>query len=254
MKKIIPPTEKINNKKLFVDELSIDDALKLMIDDQAKVIKVIKKLLPQINYITNSILTRLKKSDTGRIIYTGAGTSGRIAVQDGVELYPTFGWPKARLDFIIAGGKKSLTGSIENAEDNILEAKRMLNKLSLNKNDVVIGLAASGNTPFTNSVIKEASLLNCLTIGISNNPDGEILKNAKIGLTLSTGSEIITGSTRMKAGTSQKITLNLISTMLMILLKRIKKGQMTHMIPTNQKLKDRELRIKSFLGILKNIS
>ncbi len=248
MKKRIPPTEKINNKNLFIDEMSIDDALKLMIDDQSKVIKVLKKLRPEINFIIKSISNKLKKSKTGRIIYVGAGTSGRIAVQDGVELYPTFGWPKNRIDFIIAGGKSSLIGSVENAEDNIDEAKRMLNELCPNENDVVIGLAASGNTPFTSFVIKEASLSKSLTIGISNNPKGRILDYANLGLILSTGSEIVTGSTRLKAGTAQKITLNLISTMVMVKFNRVKKGQMTHMITSNQKLKDRKLRISSFLG------
>lgn len=248
MQKRIPPTEKINNKNLFIDEMSIDDALTLMIEDQSKVIKVLKKLRPEINLIIKSIFNKLKKSKTGRIIYAGAGTSGRIAVQDGVELYPTFGWPKNRIDFIIAGGKSSLIGSVENAEDNIDEAKRMLNELCPNENDVVIGLAASGNTPFTSFVIQEASLSKSLTIGISNNPKGRILDYANLGLILSTGSEIVTGSTRLKAGTAQKITLNIISTMVMVKFNRVKKGQMTHMITSNQKLKDRKLRISSFLG------
>ena len=124
----------------------------------------------------------------------------------------------------------------------------MLNELCPNENDVVIGLAASGNTPFTSFVIKEASLSKSLTIGISNNPKGRILDYANLGLILSTGSEIVTGSTRLKAGTAQKITLNLISTMVMVKFNRVKKGQMTHMITSNQKLKDRKLRISSFLG------
>ncbi len=248
MQKRIPPTEKINNKNLFIDEMSIDDALILMIEDQSKVIKILKKLRPEIIFIIKSIFNKLKKSKTGRIIYAGAGTSGRIAVQDGVELYPTFGWPKNRIDFIIAGGKNSLIGSVENAEDNIDEAKRMLNELRPNENDVVIGLAASGNTPFTSFVLQEASLSKSLTIGISNNPKGRILDYANLGLILSTGSEIVTGSTRLKAGTAQKITLNIISTMVMVKFNRVKKGQMTHMITSNQKLKDRKLRISSFLG------
>lgn len=248
MKKIIPPTEKINNKKLFVDEMITEDALKLMIDDQSKVIEVLNELIPQINNITKSIFNRLSQSKTGRIVYAGAGTSGRIAIQDGVELYPTFGWPKKRLDFIIAGGEKSLLRSVENAEDNVCEAKKMLTRLHLNEDDVVIGLAASGNTPFTSFVIEEASLSKSLTIGISNNPEGKILNKATLPLILSTGSEVITGSTRMKAGTAQKITLNLISSMVMIMFKRVKKGQMTHMVVSNNKLKERQLRIKSFLG------
>lgn len=248
MKKIIPPTEKIDNKNLFIDEMSTDDALKLMIDDQSKVIKVLNKLRPEFNTIIDLIFNKLKKSKTGRIIYAGAGTSGRIAVQDGAELYPTFGWPKNRIDFIIAGGKSSLIESVENAEDDIDEAKRMLNKLRLNENDVVIGLAASGNTQFTSFVMKEALLSKSLTVAISNNPKGKILDYATLGLTLSTGSEVITGSTRLKAGTAQKITLNIISTMVMVKFNRVKKGQMTHMITSNEKLKERKLRISSFLG------
>ena len=164
-------------------------------------------------------------------------------VQDGVELLPTFNWSDKRLDYIIAGGNKAIIKAVENAEDDVLAAKDAISKKLVNSNDVVIGLAASGNTPFTCKVLEEAEKKGALTIAISNNPDGYILKFGDVKIILDTQEEVISGSTRLKAGTAQKICLNIISSMVMIKMGRIKNGIMSHMVPTNEKLRNRKLRI-----------
>ena len=151
-----------------------------MIKEQKNAALIVKKSSESIEYAINSMYEHLISNKQGRLIYVGAGTSGRIGVQDGVELFPTFHWPKDRLDFIIAGGKRALLEAVEDAEDSIINAKRATEKLLVNSNDVVIGLAASGNTPFTCTVMEEATKKNALTIAISNNPKGIILKNSKI--------------------------------------------------------------------------
>ncbi|MDC1209562.1 N-acetylmuramic acid 6-phosphate etherase, partial [Pseudomonadota bacterium] len=175
----------------------------------------------------------------------GAGTSGRIGIQDGVELYPTFNWPKDRLDYIIAGGVSAILNAVENAEDSILSAKDAVITKLINYTDVVIGLAASGNTPFTCKVLEEANNKKALTIAISNNPKGKILKFGDIKIVLNTKEEVIAGSTRLKAGTAQKICLNIISSMVMIKMGRVKNGFMNNMVPTNEKLRKRKIIIDS---------
>jgi N-acetylmuramic acid 6-phosphate etherase len=180
----------------------------------------------------------------GRLIYVGAGTSGRIGIQDGVELFPTFNWPKNRLDYVIAGGNSAILTAVENAEDNIILAKDIVIEKKINSQDVVIGLAASGNTPFTCKVMEEANDKKALTIAISNNPNGKILKFGMVKIILDTKEEVIAGSTRLKAGTAQKICLNIISSMVMVKMGRVKNGIMCHMVPTNKKLRERKLRIE----------
>ena len=192
---------------------------------------------------TEKMRNILLGSQDGKIIYAGAGTSIRIAVQDGVELYPTFGWPTKRLGFIIAGGKQALTKSVENAEDDIIDAKKQFMNLDVTKKDIIICLAASGNTPFSCKVAEIANDKGVFTIGISNNPRGKLLNHTKFKLILDTGSEVVAGSTRLKAGSAQKICLNMISTLLMIKLGRVKNGQMSHLVATNAKLRDRKKRI-----------
>ena len=174
----------------------------------------------------------------------GAGTSARIGVQDGSELFPTFGWPKSRVKFIIAGGKKALLKSIENAEDDIEDAKLQCKSKSISSSDVVIGLSASGSTPFTNEVLKIATKIGACTIGITNNEKTSLEKFSKFCLVLNTGGELIGGSTRLKAGTSQKIILNIISTLLFSKLGYVKDGLMVNLKPTNKKLVLRKIKIK----------
>ena len=156
---------------------------------------------------------------------------------------------KKRLKLIMAGGNKALVNSVEFSEDDIKRPSEIINNLKINSKDIILGVTASGNTPFTCKVLEEATKLNALTIAITNNPNGKILNYANYNVVLDTKGELIAGSTRMKAGTSQKICLNLISTMLMVKLGKVKNGHMTNMVPTNRKLIDREKRIKKILLI-----
>ena len=233
----------INNKKT-IDQLNIHDALRVMVEDQKIAISEIEKNLCVFKDIIYATFERIKSSKDGRIIYCGAGTSGRIGVQDGVELHPTFGWPHDRVCFLIAGGEKALLRSVENAEDNIDNAIRDVKKINVSDLDVVICLAASGSTKFTKAVLQESKKRNALTIAITNNPKGKINDIADYTLVLDTGEEVVKGSTRLKAGTSQKVSLNIISTLLMTLFGSVREGEMINMVPTNEKLKKRRKRIQ----------
>ena len=245
MSKNIPQTERTYKKSKPIDHLSSSNAISLMIKEHRRASLDVFKAAKSIEIATNKIYQHLNLNPKGRLIYVGAGTSARIGVQDGVELLPTFSWPKSRLDYIIAGGKAALLNSIENAEDDILEATKIVLTKSINSDDVIIGLAASGNTPFTCKVLEEANKKNALTIAISNNPSGKLLEFGKCQIIIDTKEELIAGSTRLKAGTAQKICLNIISSLVMIKMGRVKNGKMSHMLPTNQKLRDRRLRIET---------
>jgi N-acetylmuramic acid 6-phosphate etherase len=172
----------------------------------------------------------------GRLIYAGAGTSGRLAVQDGAELMPTFNWPEQRLVLLMAGGPEALLKSVEGAEDQVEFAEHLVRRHVVDGKDVLIAVAASGTTPFTVACLRQAKRCGALTIGIANNPRTPILSEADHPIFLDTGPEPIAGSTRMKAGTAQRIVLNLLSTLLMILLGRVYEGLMVDVQAVNQKL------------------
>ena len=248
MIKNIPKTEQIYKKSKPIDHLSSTEAISLMIKEQKEASSCVYRAIKSIEIASDKIYEHLNLNPKGRLIYAGAGTSGRIGVQDGVELLPTFSWSQKRLDYIIAGGKKAILKSIENAEDDKHQAIDTILKKSVNSQDVVIALAASGNTPFTCKILEEAKKRGTLTIGISNNPNGNLLKFADGKIILDTKEELIAGSTRLKAGTAQKICLNIISSLVMIKMGRVKNGKMSHMLPTNQKLRDRKLRIDNLIS------
>ncbi len=243
MKKNIPPTELLEFNTKPIDKLKSLDALLLTLNSQKKAITCIQNILPDLESVVAKFTKHLSIRNEGRIIYSGAGTSARIGVQDGVELYPTFGWPKRRVDFIIAGGYEALTRSVEDAEDDVVSAEKMVRELSVSKNDILISLAASGNTPFTCKVTEVATKLGALTLGISNNPNAHLFLKSKLKIFLDTGKEVIAGSTRLKAGTAQKICLNLISTILMVNLGRVNNGKMINLVASNQKLRLRKSNI-----------
>ena len=245
MDNITPKTELIYKKSKPIDKLSIVQGIHLMAKEQQNAAKEVKKVFRSIEIAIKKIVKHLSSSKEGRLIYVGAGTSGRIGIQDGVELFPTFNWPKDRLDFIIAGGTKAIFSAIENAEDDVELANKIILSKLVNSKDVVIGLAASGNTPFTCKIMEEANKNNALTIVISNNPDGKILKFGDVKIILDTKEEVIAGSTRLKAGTAQKICLNIISSMVMTKIGRVKNGYMNNMVPTNEKLRKRKVIIDS---------
>jgi len=243
----IPKTENLYLKSSPIDQLSTSNAINLMVNEQKDAALEVKKASISIENAIDEIYKHLKVNKKGRLIYVGAGTSGRIGVQDGVELYPTFNWPKDRLDYIIAGGSRAILESIENAEDDLLQASDVVKKKLVSFEDVVIGLAASGNTPFTCKVMQESKQRQALTVSISNNPNGEILKFGRVKIILNTKEEVIAGSTRLKAGTAQKICLNIISSMVMTKMGRVKDGLMNNMVPTNEKLRKRKVIINSVI-------
>jgi N-acetylmuramic acid 6-phosphate etherase len=174
--------------------------------------------------------------DRGRLVYIGAGTSGRLAVQDGAELIPTFGWPEDRLLLLIAGGQDALLRSVEGVEDDVGQAAQQIECHNIGAHDVLVAVAASGTTPFTLACLREGKRRGALTVGIANNSGTPILNESDHAIWLDTGSEPIAGSTRLKAGTAQKITLNALSSLLMILLGKVYEGLMIDVRVLNEKL------------------
>ena len=238
-------TEQLFSKTKPIDKLLEQDAFKLMVNEQKKGVDEVAKILPELQKVVNEVFKILSNHDSSRIIYSGAGTSGRLGVQDGVELCPTFGWPMERLGFLIAGGEQALMKSVENSEDDIKKAAEDTNSLKIKKSDVVIGISASGNTPYTCEVLKKSKLKQALTICITNNQNAEIIKYSDFCLILNTNQEVIAGSTRLKAGTAQKVCLNILSSMVMIKLGKVKNGMMINMIANNEKLRKRKLEISN---------
>ena len=248
MFKNIPKTELLYQKSKPIDHLSLFDGISLMIKEQKDAALEVKRSINSIVQTIEAIYKHLTLNSKGRLIYVGAGTSARIGLQDGVELFPTFNWPKERLDFIIAGGINALINAVENAEDDTYSAEKIVEDKLISHEDVVIGIAASGNTPFTCRVLEKAKNQNALTIALSNNPNGNILTYGDHKIILNTKAEVIAGSTRLKAGTAQKICLNVISSMVMVRMGRVKDGMMNEMVPTNEKLRLRKKNLINFIN------
>ena len=237
-------TEAFPSQEQWLDELADSEALGVMAEDQALALEAVRGALPQIEAVIGAVYARLKDDEAGgRLFYSGAGTSGRIGVQDGVELVPTFGWSYERLGFLLAGGDAALMRAIEGAEDDIESAKAAVESAGVSEVDVVIGISASGATPFTCEVLRRASERGALTIGIANNEGSALVGVADYGIELLTGGEVIAGSTRLKAATSQKICLNMISSLVMTRLGRVRHGLMVDLQPSNEKLRARASRI-----------
>jgi N-acetylmuramic acid 6-phosphate etherase len=230
-------TEDVDPRFADLDAWSTASAMGAMWEGQLAAVASVGHALPAITAATHAATEAL--SDRGRLIYVGAGTSGRVAVQDGAELTPTFAWPQQRIGFIIAGGANAFITSVEGAEDDVEDAIAQIDAAKLSSNDVVIAVAASGTTPFTVAALQQAGRYQAVTIGIANNPGTALLQAAKYPVLVETGSELIAGSTRMKAGTAQKVVLNLISTGIMIRLGRVYRGMMVDMQTTNAKLRRR---------------
>lgn len=235
-------TEDIDPRFLEIDSWSSLEAINAMAAGQAQAISAVSAASDMLALAVDESYKRLLGTK-GRLIYVGAGTSGRIAVQDGVELFPTYGWPWERMVFSIAGGEKALLRAVENAEDDFDAGYISIKEINPTKDDIVIGVAASGRTPYVLGAIEAGKEKGALCLGFSNNANGEILEKSDIGILIQTGAEPVTGSTRMKAGTAQKVALNLYSTALMIKLGGVYKGQMVGMKATNQKLRNRATRI-----------
>jgi N-acetylmuramic acid 6-phosphate etherase len=230
-------TEDISPRYLDFDLWDNIEALKALYEGQLAAVAAVGPALPAIARAVEHMVPRLRNG--GRLIYAGAGTSGRIGVQDGAELTPTFDWPRAQLAFAMAGGESAVLYSIENAEDSSQGGSERIIEINVTESDVVIGIAASGNTPFTLSAVKAARHRGALTIGIANNPHSQLLEVCDYPILVETGQEVIAGSTRLKAGTAQKVVLNLLSTLAMVRLGKVYRGLMVHMRASNAKLRRR---------------
>ena len=230
-------TEDVSARYQDLDAWGDLDILKALYEGQLMAVAAIVPALPAIGAAVAAAVPRLEAG--GRLIYAGAGTSGRIGVQDGAELTPTFDWPEERLGFAIAGGDEAILHAVENAEDSVDDGADAMRRAGIGANDVVLGLAASGRTPYTLAAIAEAKARGALTIGIANNRGSALLEAGDHAILIETGEEVVAGSTRMKAGTAQKIVLNLFSTLLMIRMGRVYRGLMVHMRTTNAKLRHR---------------
>jgi N-acetylmuramic acid 6-phosphate etherase len=227
-------TERVSPRYSDIDLWEPGDILDALIESQMAAVAAVRPALPAIERAAEAMQARL--SGDGRLIYVGAGTSGRLAVQDGAELIPTFNWPQERLLLLMAGGKEALLQSVEGAEDEIDQAAQLVRQHRIGAADVVIAVAASGTTPFTVSCMREAKRRGAFAIGIANNRSTPLLMEADCPIWLDTGPEPIAGSTRMKAGTAQRVALNLLSTLLMIRLGRVHEGLMVDVQAINAKL------------------
>lgn len=230
-------TEQVNDRSKDIETQSIGEILRYMNDENRKITDAIEQCIQEIEKVTAGVVQAFEKG--GRLIYLGAGTSGRLGVLDASECPPTFGVSPEMVVGIIAGGDYALRNAIEGAEDDETLAEAQLRDLDLVKEDVVIGISASGRTPYVAAGLTYANTVGCFTGAISNSPNALISQVASVGIEAITGPEVVTGSTRMKAGTAQKIILNMITTTAMIQVGKIFKGYMVDVQPTNQKLKQR---------------
>ena len=224
-----------------LDEYSIDELVGVFADDQLVAVNAVQSARGEIAAAVAAAVPRLERG--GRLIYVGAGTSGRLGLLDSVELYPTFSWPRERAIALLAGGQQAIYQAVEGAEDSAEQGAIDLRATGAGPDDVLIALAAAGTTPYTLGAVRAARLAGALTIGIANNPDAPLTREAEIGITLDTGSEVISGSTRLKAGTAQKITLNTISSAIMVRLNKVYGNLMVDLKPTNAKLVLRSVRL-----------
>lgn len=234
-------TEQRNPASRNLDRMPVIKMLRMMNREDRKVADCVGREIPAIARAVGVIVPRLQRG--GRLIYVGAGTSGRLAVLDAAECPPTFGVPRTLIRALIAGGQKALTQAIEGAEDSPKNAVRELSKVGLTARDVVVGLAASGSTPYVMAAVKFARTRHALTIGVASNRDCPLRNAVDIAITPEVGPEIVAGSTRLKAGTAEKLVLNMLSTAVMVRLGHVYDNLMIDMAVTNQKLKERSTRI-----------
>lgn len=227
-------TEDVSARFVDLDGWPTRDAVEAMFEGQLAAVAAVRPALGAIAAAADEAAAALRRG--GRLVYAGAGTSGRVGVQDGAELPPTFDWPLDKLVFAMAGGQGALVKSAEGAEDDAGAAVRTIDEAGIGPADVVLGIAASGTTPYTVAAVARAAERGAVTIGIANNPDAPLLGAARHKILTDTGAEVVAGSTRMKAGTAQKVVLNLLSTAIMIRLGRVYSGMMVHMHASNAKL------------------
>src|SRR5665213_216408 len=234
-------TEQRNPRTRGIDAKSVTGILRAIHRENASVAHAVSRAIPAIARAVDAMTRAIQNG--GRVFYVGAGTSGRLAVLDAAELPPTYGTPPTMVQAIIAGRRRALTHAVEGAEDNRRQGARDLKARKLGSKDAVVGIAASGGTPYVIGALEFARQVGAVTIGVTSNPNTPVTKAAQIVIVTPTGPEVITGSTRMKAGTAQKLVLNMLSTTAMIRLGRVYDNWMIGVALTNQKLKARGLRI-----------
>ncbi|MEG1546050.1 MAG: N-acetylmuramic acid 6-phosphate etherase, partial [Bacteroides sp.] len=226
-----------------LEQKSVRELLESINAEDQKIAMSIQKVIPQIEKLVTQIVTRMKQG--GRIFYMGAGTSGRLGVLDASEIPPTFGMPNTLVIGLIAGGDIALRNPVENAEDDMARGWQELVERGINEKDTVIGIAASGTTPYVIGALRNAREHGILTGSISSNPESPLSAEADVPIEMIVGPEFVTGSSRMKSGTGQKMILNMITTSVMIQLGRVKGNKMVNMQLSNQKLVDRGARMVS---------
>jgi N-acetylmuramic acid 6-phosphate etherase len=233
-------TERQNPRSRNIDQKSTPEILRVINREDAQVARVVAREIPEIARAVDGIAARMRKG--GRLFYIGAGTSGRLGVLDASECPPTFGVPKTLVQGIIAGGKRALTDSVEGAEDHEEMGASDLRARGLTARDAVVGLAASGSTPYVLGALKYAREHGAYTIGVTMNRGSAISRLAHVTIAPETGPEVLAGSTRMKAGTAEKMVLNMLSTTVMVRLGHVYDNWMIKVAKTNKKLRERALR------------
>ena len=224
-----------------LDQMSVRELLEGINNEDRKVAIAVGREIPKIEKLVTRIVERMRRG--GRLFYIGAGTSGRLGVLDASEIPPTYGMPNTLVIGLIAGGDRALRNPVESAEDDLDKAWEELQQYHINTNDTLVGIAASGTTPYVIGALRKARSEGILTASISCNPDSPMAAEAEIAIEPVVGPEFVTGSTRMKSGTAQKMVLNMITTSTMIKLGRGKGNRMVNMQLTNQKLVDRGTRM-----------
>lgn len=234
-------TETRNHQTMNLDELTTSEVVQLMNEEDKKVAYAVEKELPSISKVAEAIIESFKKG--GRLIYMGAGTSGRLGVLDAAECVPTFSVDPTMVQGLIAGGMKAMTVAVEGAEDSATLGKEDLQHIELTENDVVLGIAASGRTPYVIGALTYANEIGATTASLSCNKEAEISRYATLPIEVEVGPEILTGSTRLKSGTAQKLVLNMLSTSSMIGIGKVYQNLMVDVKPSNEKLVERSKRI-----------
>ncbi|RED51595.1 N-acetylmuramic acid 6-phosphate etherase [Aestuariispira insulae] len=240
-------SERISPKYKGLDTWGDEDVLSALWDSQMAAVAAVRPALPSIAAAAQAIVTRLKAGDA-RLVYVGAGSSGLLATQDGMELPPTFGWPRERLTFLMAGGSAARLSLEGASEDDADAARQEVAHYHLGEADVVIGVAASGGTPYTVAALEAARERGALTVAIANTPGCRLLDAAEFPICIETGLEVIAGSTRLGAGTAQKATLGMLSSLVMTRMGHVIDGMMVSVEADNIKLRERAIRIVSVIA------
>lgn len=237
----LPETEQRNPRSKGLDRKSSLEVLRIINREDARVPRAVARELPAIARAVEKIVRAFRAG--GRLIYVGAGSSGRMGALDASELPPTFGVPQSKVQAILAGGSYAMTHAVENAEDSPRDGARQIAARRVGQNDVVVGIAATGTTPFVLGALREAKRRHATTVALTANRRAPLARLAEIVIAPATGPEVVTGSTRMKAGTAQKLVLNMLSTVAMIRMGYVYDNLMINMTATNEKLRRRAMRI-----------